>query len=119
MDQARFEELKAKANGPGLSPAEADELGRMYAEEAGKPYANRDAARGLADDTGVSPADEELVKLAEESDTLEEQGGRGVDPRPASPATLGELEAEEGLQHTPDDLVRGSEEESGGLEEEG
>jgi hypothetical protein len=110
MDQARFEELKAKAEGPGLSPDEADELGRMYAEEAEKPYANRAAAKELADETGVSPADEELVKLAEEGGTLQDEAGREPDPRPASPATLGELEAEEGLQHTPDDLVRGSEE---------
>jgi hypothetical protein len=109
MDQARFEELKAKAGGQGLSPKEADELGRMYAEEAGKPYANRAAAKDLADDTGVSPADEELVKLAEESGTVDEEGTRPFDPRPASPATLGEQQAEEGLQHTPDDLVRGSE----------
>jgi len=109
MNQARFEELKKKAGVTGLSPQEADELGRMYAEEAGKPYANRAAAKELADETGVSPADEELVKLAEESDTLEEED-RPFDPRPASPATLGELEAEEGLQHTPNDLVRGSEE---------
>lgn len=109
MDQARFEELKAKAHGPGLNAAEADELGRLYAEEAGKPYANREVAQGLLDETGVSPADEELVKLAEESGTLDEEGTREPDPRPASPALLGELEAEEGLQHTPDDLVRGSE----------
>jgi hypothetical protein len=109
MDQARFEELKAKAGTSGLSPAEADELGRLYAEEAGKPYANREVVQDLADETGVSPADEELVKLAEESGTLDEEGKREPDPRPPSPASLGELEAEEGLEHTPDDLVRGSE----------
>ncbi len=41
MDQARFEELKRKAEGvEGLTDDEADELGRLYAERAGEPYTN-------------------------------------------------------------------------------
>ena len=39
MDQSRFEELKKKqASGEGLTEAEANELGRMLAEEQGVPY---------------------------------------------------------------------------------
>ena len=42
MDQSRFEELKKKRFEGGLSDEEADELGRMYAEEAGEGYSNAD-----------------------------------------------------------------------------
>jgi hypothetical protein len=40
MDERRFEELKEKRRVKGLTDDEADELGRMFAEEAGKPYSN-------------------------------------------------------------------------------
>jgi hypothetical protein len=104
MDQARFEELKRKADGPGLSAEEANELGRLYAEEAGKPYANVEAVQHVDEHTAVIPDDEELIKRAEEEGTLGDEGTRPPDLRPASPASLGELEAEEGLEHTPEDL---------------
>lgn len=38
MDGDRFEELKRKAAGEGLTDEEAAELGRLYAEERGEPY---------------------------------------------------------------------------------
>ena len=38
MDADRFEELKRKAAGEGLSDEEAAELGRLYAEERGEPH---------------------------------------------------------------------------------
>jgi hypothetical protein len=38
----RFDELTEKRDREGLSREEADELGRMYAEREGKPYANAD-----------------------------------------------------------------------------
>jgi hypothetical protein len=53
MDGKRFEELKAKAAGEGLSDEEAGELGRLYAKEAGEPYGDAeseaDAERDAAD----------------------------------------------------------------------
>jgi hypothetical protein len=42
MNQQRFEELSAKRFRVGLTRDEADELGRMMAEQEGKPYANAD-----------------------------------------------------------------------------
>jgi hypothetical protein len=38
MDADRFDELKRKAAGEGLTDEEAVELGRLYAEERGEPY---------------------------------------------------------------------------------
>lgn len=38
MEDERFEELKRKAAGEGLTDEEADELGRLYAEQRGEPY---------------------------------------------------------------------------------
>jgi hypothetical protein len=55
MDKERFEELKTKAAGEGLSDEEAAELGRLYAEEAGEPYGDADSAA----DAEHESADEE------------------------------------------------------------
>ena len=40
MDEARMKELQAKRKTSGLTDGEADELGHLYAEMAGKPYSN-------------------------------------------------------------------------------
>jgi hypothetical protein len=40
MDEARMQELQVKRKDTGLTDEEADELGRLYAEKAGKPYSN-------------------------------------------------------------------------------
>ncbi|HJP67152.1 MAG TPA: hypothetical protein VKA30_12725 [Actinomycetota bacterium] len=40
MDQARFDELEKKKLDTGLTDEEANELGRLYAEKEGEPYAN-------------------------------------------------------------------------------
>ena len=40
MDDRRLEELKAKRQAKGLTDDEADELGRLFAQLAGKPYSN-------------------------------------------------------------------------------
>ena len=40
VDEKRIEELKEKRHAVGLSDAEADELGRLFAEQEGKPYSN-------------------------------------------------------------------------------
>lgn len=48
MEGDRFEELKRKAAGEGLTDEEAAELGRLYAEHRGEPY---------QDSSSVSDAD--------------------------------------------------------------
>ena len=40
MDQRLFRSLLKKRGRVGLSDAEADELGRLFAEQEGKPYSN-------------------------------------------------------------------------------
>ena len=48
VEDDRFEELKRKARGEGLTDDEAAELGRLYAEKRGEPY---------QDSSSVSDAD--------------------------------------------------------------
>ncbi len=45
MADDRIQQLEAKAKSEGLTDDEADELGRLYAEKAGEPYANADSAK--------------------------------------------------------------------------
>jgi hypothetical protein len=45
FDQKRFDELIEKRGREGLSNEEANELGRLYAEQEGKPYANAQSRR--------------------------------------------------------------------------
>jgi hypothetical protein len=40
VDEKRIEELIAKRHEAGLSDDEADELGKLFAEQEGKPYSN-------------------------------------------------------------------------------
>ena len=40
VDEKRIEELVDKRHEVGLSDAEADELGKLFAEKEGKPYSN-------------------------------------------------------------------------------
>ena len=42
VDQARMDQLKEKRSGEGLTEEEANELGRLMAEERGEPYGNAD-----------------------------------------------------------------------------
>ncbi len=46
VDQARYDQLIKKRGEVGLSDEEANELGRMFAEQAGKPYSNAQGRRG-------------------------------------------------------------------------
>ena len=97
MDTGRFEELKAKAAGEsGLTLEEANELGRLYAEEAGQPYAN--AANSPPEDEEAPPGvDLEAVRRQEESGTLDDRIREAPTVRPAVPASMGEIQAEEDL----------------------
>jgi hypothetical protein len=59
VDERRFEELKAKRLTKGLTDDEADELGLMFAEEAGKPYSNaRRSSPELAEPAGPTTPEE-------------------------------------------------------------
>jgi hypothetical protein len=64
----RFEELKGKAEGEtGLTDEEANELGYLYAQEGGRPYARRVAAPtedAVQDDPRLDA--EEVERLKEE-----------------------------------------------------
>ena len=60
MDQSRFEELKKKQeSGEGLTEAEANELGRMLAEEQGEPYQNADDLREQQAEAEAEPASDQ------------------------------------------------------------
>jgi hypothetical protein len=72
VDRTRFEELKKKSSDEGLSDEEADELGKMYAEEEGEQYAN----------ASMKPPEEETPeawKAEEEGQKVKEQEERGDD----------------------------------------
>jgi hypothetical protein len=69
VDQSRFEELKKKQeSGEGLTEAEANELGRMLAEEQGVPYQSADDLREQEADSTKEPgegiADEDSPETA-------------------------------------------------------
>ncbi len=59
MDQARFEQLKKKRFETGLSDEEANELGRLFAEQKGVGYES-------ADEFQADERKEEAVALAGE-----------------------------------------------------
>jgi len=44
QEKARFDELQAKADGPGLTGDEANELGKLYALAENAEYANAETA---------------------------------------------------------------------------
>jgi hypothetical protein len=103
MNQARFEELKSKAESEvGLSREEADELGKLYAEERGDAYANADDVNLDAEGSELHEGiDDESVKAEEERGELLDSRRPAETDRPAAPADAGELIAEEGLQDAP------------------
>ena len=55
------------ASGAGLSRDEADELGRLYAEEAGTPYANADDVEHPDEVTALVPGADDEIRRAEEA----------------------------------------------------
>jgi hypothetical protein len=103
VDDARFQELKDKAeSATGLSREEADELGQLYAEERGEPYANADDVTLDAEGNELHEGiDDEAVKAQEESGELTDSRRPAETDRPAAPADAGELIAEQGLQDAP------------------
>lgn len=71
MDAERFEELDRKRFDEGLTPEEADELGRLMAERAGQPYAN---AASVQPDEGPSGDEEEAGAAAASKGRFAEHG---------------------------------------------
>lgn len=61
MEADRFEELKRKAAGEGLTDEEAAELGKLYAKERGEPYQD---SRSVGD-VEASSEDEESQERRE------------------------------------------------------
>ena len=62
MDGDRFEELKRKAAGEGLTDEEAAELGRLYAERRGEQYQDSSSV-GDADGSSEDQQSEERREL--------------------------------------------------------
>jgi hypothetical protein len=89
VDQARFEELEKKKAEEGLSDEEAHELGRMYAEKEGEPYANAD----------MKPSEEETPeawKEEAEGQEVKDQEERGqAEPVDTTEGPEGEHKPEE------------------------
>jgi hypothetical protein len=72
MDQDRFEQLKKKRDEEGLSDEEANELGRMFAEQGGEEYQSADQFQAEA-------VEETAAELAGEAPP---DRGPGTDDRP-------------------------------------
>jgi hypothetical protein len=81
VEADRFEELKKKAAGPGLSDAEAVELGRLYAKERGEPYEDS----GSVSDADASSEDQETQDRREQDATAQAKATRERDRTQAIP----------------------------------
>jgi len=91
-DENRIQELTDKRHDVGLSDDEADELGRLFAEQEGKPYSNAKLSNMPAGERGMDvpvgqttdePADEglrdvpaERLKEEAEKEARPEETGR-------------------------------------------
>jgi hypothetical protein len=81
VDTQRLEELEKKKFDVGLTHDEANELGRLLAERAGKPYGNAEAR--IHPD---APTPEREEKPYSEPEVRE---ARGVDPSSEEPDSAG------------------------------
>jgi hypothetical protein len=71
MDTARFEELKKKRFEEGLTSAEAEELGRMFAEQEGAEYQSAEEYRAELESEGQKEeADKPEAGLEVEPESL-------------------------------------------------
>lgn len=64
--QRRFEELKAKAAGPGVSDEETAELGRLYALAEEKPYSRHQTGAELEAEAAADASAAESERVSEE-----------------------------------------------------
>ena len=99
MDQQRFEELKAKRSGEGLTDEEADELGRMMAESEGKPYSSHQDRSSLDEEPKAwdeaakegeeSSQDETATPAPADDHKPEEERAVGTERQPMPPSGAG------------------------------
>jgi hypothetical protein len=77
VDEKRIEELTRKRLESGLSDDEADELGRLFAEQEGKPYSNAKLSKLPPGERGsdalVPDAIPEEFRAVEEVDALSQR----------------------------------------------
>ena len=105
MDQQRFEELKRKRREVGLTDDEADELGRMFAEEMGEPYSNARTTDIPATDRAEGERPDAYER--EEDHEPEEERAVGLDRQQMAPAggfapdAEGTTDEDEGLDRAP------------------
>ena len=67
VDEKRIEELIDKRHEVGLSDAEADELGKLFAEKEGKPYSNAKLSKLPPGERGADvPAEGESASPGQE-----------------------------------------------------
>jgi len=91
VDERRIEELTQKRQDTGLSDEEADELGKLFAEQEGKPYSNAKLSKLPPGERGsdvvpdalprsFTSAEEvgELSRAAEEAESIDRAGGEGT-----------------------------------------
>jgi len=81
-DEKRIEELTDKRHRVGLSDDEADELGRLFAEQEGKPYSNAKLSKMPPGEAGFDvqvdeQADEGGYRSDEEHPDVPPEEGRG------------------------------------------
>ena len=81
MDRERFDELKRKAAGEGLTDEEAGELGRLYAEDRGVPYQDSSSVS----DAGTAPEDQDTQQRREQDAGSEAQATEERDRAQAIP----------------------------------
>ena len=82
MEGDRFEELKRKAAGEGLTDEEAAELGKLYAKERGEPYQN---SRSISE-TDASSEDEESRERRELDAAAQAQAAEERDRAQVTPS---------------------------------
>jgi hypothetical protein len=89
--QRRFEELKAKAAGPGVSDDETTELGRLYALAEEKPYSHHQTGDELAAEAAAdaSPGESERIDEELSEGTFEAKEKAAPTERPATSDMLG------------------------------
>ena len=88
--QRRFEELKAKAAGPGVSDEETKELGRLYALAEEKPYSHHQTGEELeAEAAAGNPGESERIERELNQGTYEAEEKAAPTALPDASGMLG------------------------------
>ncbi|HEY1330248.1 MAG TPA: hypothetical protein VGH10_02100 [Actinomycetota bacterium] len=92
MDEARYQELIAKRDGPGLTNDEANELGKLMAEQAGAKYSH------------AHPVGEEPTEETEDWDEVRDSADKTVNEDEMR-HRLVEEERDEGVESGPGGMM--------------